>query len=282
MKLGDLCEVVRGSSPRPKSDPRFYGGPVPRLMVSDLTRDGKVVSASTDSLTELGATKSRPMKKGDVVIAVSGAPGLPAILAHDACIHDGFVGLRDLDNRRVNGDFLFAYLMFVKATSISRAVGAIFKNLTTDQIRGIEIPDLPLSEQKRIAEILDQAQALRAKRRAALALLDELTQSIFLDMFGDPVSNSKGWDVRSLSTVLTFPLRNGLSPSKSGKVLANVLTLSAITGCAFNPFAVKESTFMSKPPANQSVSQSDFLICRGNGNVNLVGRGFFPKTSGQK
>ena len=51
----------------------------------------------------------------------------------------------------------------------------------------------PLPEQRRIAEILDKADALRAKRRAALAQLDTLTQSIFLDMFGDPATNPKGW-----------------------------------------------------------------------------------------
>ena len=193
MKLGELCDVVRGSSPRPKDDSRFYGGTIPRLMVADLTRDGKVVSARIDSLTELGAKQSRPMKRGDVVIAVSGAPGLPAVLAHDVCIHDGFVGLRELNNKRLDAEFLYAYLSFIRATSNSKAVGAIFKNLTTDQIKSIEIPDLPLAEQRRIAEVLDKAEALRAKRRAALAQLDSLTQSLFLDLFGDPLKNPKAW-----------------------------------------------------------------------------------------
>lgn len=198
MKLDEVCEVVRGSSPRPKSDPRFYGGSVPRLMVADLTRDGKLVSARIDSLTELGAKQSRPMYQGDVVIAVSGAPGLPAILAHDACIHDGFVGLRNLDQKRINADFLYAYLTFARATSNGKAVGAIFKNLTTDQIKDIEVPDLPVAEQRRIAKVLDRAEALRAKRRAALAQLDSLTQSFFLDLFGDPAINSKGWPTMTL------------------------------------------------------------------------------------
>ncbi len=54
----------------------------------------------------------------------------------------------------------------------------------------------PLAEQKRIAAILDAADALRAKRRESLALLDTLLQSTFLDMFGDPVTNPKGWDDR--------------------------------------------------------------------------------------
>ena len=61
------------------------------------------------------------------------------------------------------------------------------------------VPLLPLPEQRRIADILDNADALRAKRRAALAQLDTLTQSIFLDMFGDPAANPKGWPREPLS-----------------------------------------------------------------------------------
>jgi len=96
-----------------------------------------VVNAKTDSLTELGATKSRPMKTGDLVIAVSGAPGLPAILGSDCCIHDGFVGLRNLDRKQVLPEYLFRFLLFVKAASSNSAVGAIFKNLTSNQVREI-------------------------------------------------------------------------------------------------------------------------------------------------
>ena len=63
------------------------------------------------------------------------------------------------------------------------------------------IPLPPLSEQRRIAEILDKADALRAKRRAALVQLDTLTQSIFLDMFGDPLLNSKDWPLKKLTAL---------------------------------------------------------------------------------
>ena len=65
----------------------------------------------------------------------------------------------------------------------------------------LEIPLPPLPEQRRIAEILDKADALRAKRRAALAQLGTLTQSIFLDMFGDPATNPKGWPVVAIGDI---------------------------------------------------------------------------------
>lgn len=75
----------------------------------------------------------------------------------------------------------------------SRATGANLPRLSPNALAEMRIPLPPLPEQRRIAEILDKADALRAKRRAALAQLDTLTQSIFLDMFGDPATNPKGW-----------------------------------------------------------------------------------------
>lgn len=77
-------------------------------------------------------------------------------------------------------------------------VGGSLLRARPAHVAKIKIPLPPLPEQKRIAEILDRAEALRAKRRAALALLDELTQSIFLDMFGDPIANPIKFPVRKM------------------------------------------------------------------------------------
>ncbi len=200
--LDSLCEIVRGSSPRPQGDPRYYGGPIPRLMVSDVTRDGMYVTPQIDSLTEEGALKSRPMKKGDVVIAVSGDAGEPCILNVDACIHDGFVGLRNLNEEKVFKPYLYQYLKSVKLQNSSLAVGAIYKNLNTDQIRSIPIPLPPLCEQKRIAELLDAADTLRKKDKALLEKYDQLAQSLFLEMFGDPVKNEKGWEMKKIENLV--------------------------------------------------------------------------------
>ncbi|HPS89327.1 MAG TPA: restriction endonuclease subunit S [Methanosarcina vacuolata] len=84
------------------------------------------------------------------------------------------------------------------------AAGANINNLRNEHLDEMQIPLPPLDEQKRIADILDRAEALRAKRRAALAQLDELTQSIFVEMFGDPTRNPKNWDEKSLGNLCSY------------------------------------------------------------------------------
>ncbi|MHB1309025.1 MAG: restriction endonuclease subunit S [Limisphaerales bacterium] len=84
----------------------------------------------------------------------------------------------------------------------SRAAGANLPRLSPSALAEFEIPLPPLAEQRRIAEVLDRAEALRAKRRAALAQLDSLTQSLFLDLFGDPATNPKGFPKKPLASLV--------------------------------------------------------------------------------
>jgi type I restriction enzyme S subunit len=84
----------------------------------------------------------------------------------------------------------------------SRAAGANLPRLSPSALAEFEIPLPPLAEQRRIAEVLDRAEALRAKRRAALAQLDSLTQSLFLDLFGDPATNTKGFPTKPLASLV--------------------------------------------------------------------------------
>ncbi|MGV8990725.1 MAG: restriction endonuclease subunit S [Thiobacillus sp.] len=189
-KIGKTSEVVRGSSPRPQGDPRLFGGPIPRLMVSDLTRDGLWVDATTDSLTEEGAKSSRPMPAQSVVVAVSGAPGLTAILNHDACIHDGFVGLRDLHSDLLP-EFVAYTLNLLRAKNDQQAVGAVFRNLTTDQIKAIFIPVPPLELQKQFRDFLLQMRTVQQDIAESKRLLSELTNVLTVDAFSGELT--KNW-----------------------------------------------------------------------------------------
>ena len=171
--LGELCDLVRGSSPRPQGDLRYFGGPVPRLMIADITRDGMLVQPKIDSLTLEGAKRSRPMPAGSVVMAVSGAVGLPAILKVDACIHDGFVGFRNL-SPQVTPRFLYYLLQFERGRNSARGTGAIWVNLTTEQVSRLRIPLAPLELQERFKNRLDGLENLRAMHQTAAQELEFL------------------------------------------------------------------------------------------------------------
>ena len=103
------------------------------------------------------------MKKGDVVMVVSGAPGLPAILAIDVFIHDGFVGFRELNHSKIRNTYFYYYLKYNKKVNDSYAAGAIFRNLTTDQIKNFDIPLPSLDEQERIVKILNDKLGIAQK-----------------------------------------------------------------------------------------------------------------------
>ena len=84
-----------------------------------------------------------------------------------------------------------------------RHVASTSRLITRQVVGDWQIPLPPLAEQRRIAEVLDRAEALRAKRRAALAQLDSLTQSLFLDLFGDPATNREGIGRSHVSATVT-------------------------------------------------------------------------------
>jgi type I restriction enzyme M protein len=184
VKLETISTIVRGSSPRPQGDPKFFGGPVPRLMVADITRDGMYSTPQIDSLTELGLTKSRPMKKGDVIITVSGNPGLPTILAIDACIHDGFVGLREL-NKDVLPEYLYFALLALQVQHSSQSVGAVFKNLTTDQISNFKIALPPLATQRAIVAEIEAEQKLVEANRELIARFEKKIQAVLARVWNE-------------------------------------------------------------------------------------------------
>ena len=106
-----------------------------------------------------------------------------------------------LPKNGVSRDYLFYFLRTPETVSLatSRCSGANLPRLGPKQLASFQIPLPPLVEQKRIAGILDAEDALRTKRREALAQLDTLMQSTFFDMFGDPVTNPMGWDTSALA-----------------------------------------------------------------------------------
>lgn len=184
IELQELGHVIRGASPRPKGDSRYYGGDVPRLMVQDVTRDGKYVTPSIDFLTEEGAKLSRPCKAGTLTIVCSGTVGIVSFLAVDACIHDGFMALIDIDESKIDKDFLYHQLGTLRDTFEQNAThGGVFTNLTTTTLKEFEVRYTSLSEQRKIADFLGTADSKLNALRRKQELLSQYKRGVMQKLF---------------------------------------------------------------------------------------------------
>lgn len=152
-------------------------------MIADITRDGVYVLPKIDSLTVEGEKKSRPMKTGEVVMAVSGAVGLPAILAVDACIHDGFVGFRSLSDE-VSAEYFYNFLAAYRRLSIGQAVGATFQNLKTDQVREWLVPLPTRAKQAEFNRVAVDMRSLEKQQVAATATAQATFDALLAQVFG--------------------------------------------------------------------------------------------------
>lgn len=116
-------------------------------------------------------------------MVVSGNVGLPARLAVDACIHDGFVGFLNLDERRVLPDFFVLTLEMLKVTHERTKAGAIWQNLTTHQVKAMRIPLPPIESQRWFAKFVrrqeEATNTLRLKRAEEQRIFHSLAERAF-------------------------------------------------------------------------------------------------------
>jgi len=182
VSVSDIGRVIRGASPRPKGDPRYYGGSVPRLMGADVTRDGKYVIPSIDFLTEAGAKLSRPVPAGTLTIVCSGVVGVPSILSVDACIHDGFLAIVDILPECMT-EYLFYYFKPLQQLLDSSAThGGIFTNLTTEILKDFPVSLPPLEKQREIVSDLRSIDSCRNSLIAKEKKIEFLLNSISSDL----------------------------------------------------------------------------------------------------
>lgn len=196
-QISDVFDVARGGSPRPIQN---YLTDAPDglnwIMIGDASDSSKYIETTKKRIKPEGLKKTRMVSEGDFLLTNSMSFGHPYILKTSGCIHDGWLVLSPKDGK-VFPDF-FYYLLgsdTLYREFSKRAAGAVVKNLNTSLVKKVQIPLPPISEQKRIAGILDAADALRVKRRDAIATLDALLQSTFLEMFGDPLANPYKWEI---------------------------------------------------------------------------------------
>jgi len=156
-KIGNIADVVRGASPRPKGDPRYFGGDIPWIKIADVSREpGKYLTRTREGVTPEGASKSRLLPAGSLILSNSGTVCVPKILGMDGCIHDGFVAFPTLQSS-VSKDFLYYWFEFIRPWIIQEnKQGVTQVNLNTAIVRDIDVPLLPLNEQTCIVAKIEE------------------------------------------------------------------------------------------------------------------------------
>lgn len=157
-RLGDICTVCRGGSPRPKGDPKYFGGYIPWIMIADASNSpDRYINSTRETVTEEGAKRSRLLKAGTLIVTNSATIGLPKILGVDGCIHDGFLAFLDL-SPDVERDFLYCFFLNIRTHLERIAPEGTQKNINTNIARLLELPVPPPKLQKAICKFLEVAE----------------------------------------------------------------------------------------------------------------------------
>ena len=191
--LQQICDIQIGKTPS-RSVPEYWGGELPWVTISDFAA-GRIVTTTQERITRIGAAKSgsKRIPRGTLLLSFKLSLGKRALSGCDLFTNEAIAALHVLDHDVADRDYLYWALGSIDYDRlVDRAAKG--KTLNKAKLKILKIPLPPLAEQKRIAGILDAADALRAKRRETLAQLDTLLQSTFHDMFGDPVTNPMGWE----------------------------------------------------------------------------------------
>lgn len=201
--LGDVCDPVSRRDPACSGVDRFT-----YVDLGSVDQHRKAVTGAQELQTSDAPSRARQViAAGDVLVSTV-RPNLNAVATvpthlDGATASTGFAVLRPSVGK-LDTSYVAHWVRspaFV-ADMVRKATGASYPAVSDRIVKQSRIPLPRIAEQRQIARVLDQADALRARRRESLALLGSLTESIFLDMFGDPATNPKGWLVTPLSSLV--------------------------------------------------------------------------------
>ncbi len=193
--LADVAQIIMGQSP-PSSTYNTIGEGLPfyqgKADFGDLYPTPRVYCTEPTRIAEAG----------DILISVRAPVGPTNINRERSCIGRGLSAIRA--GKNLDRDFLLYFLRFYEPELAKAGTGSTFAAVAREDLETIKIPLPPLTEQKRIASLLARADRLRQLRRHARRLADSLLQSVFVEMFGEPDKNPKGFDVCELGEIGTL------------------------------------------------------------------------------
>jgi len=205
-----VAEIVTGNTP-PKKDPENYGLGVPWVKPPDLDGYGPITKTA-ETLSSKGQRLARLLPRDTVMVCCIGSVGRVGIAGTTLATNQQINSL--VFGPTVDPKFGYYYCRFIPQKFASAARNAVVPILNKSNFSKITMPLPPLSEQRRIVEILDQADTLRKKRTESDVKATRILPALFYKMFGDPVTNPKGLPTKPIGDLLD-KLRNGTSKEQN-------------------------------------------------------------------
>lgn len=201
-KLGDICEIVSGSTPRTGID-EYWDGDIKWITPAELDETSYIITDSARKITELAVKKTGllPLPKGTVILSSRAPIGKVAIAGCEMYCNQGFKNLICSDV--IINKYLYWFLKANTAFLNSLGRGATFKEISKAIVSEIEINVPSLSEQENAVANLEEISKVVTLRRQQLTLLDDLKKARFVEMFGDPVDNPMGWNKKRLQDIVS-------------------------------------------------------------------------------
>lgn len=249
-RLDSVAEITMGQAPAGESY-NIDGNGIP--LIAGAGDFGEVHPAPKKYTSAPG----KICQAGDIILGIRATIGSKVLAARQYCLGRGVAGIRarpGLDSR-----YLWHWLTHVAPALEAKAKGATFKQVNRQDIGTLHIPVPRVPEQKRIAEILDKADSLQTKRQAILAKLDTLTKSIFLDRFGDPAKNPKGWPVGKLKNL--GRVTTGSTPPSSKEGMFGGIIPFITPGDLESDQPIKRTVTEAGANASRTVDAGATLVC---------------------
>ena len=193
VKLEEICTIVSGGTPS-RSKPNYWNnGNIPWIKIKDMK--SKYIDSAEEFITEEGLNNSstKMLKRDTILYSIFATLGEVGILKIDACTNQAIAGLSLKEDSNILKEYLYYYLKSKKKDVNNLGRGVAQNNINLSLLRKFKIPVIPLRQQKKIIEVLDNVSSTINNYERELTLLDELVKARFVEMFGDLRVNDKGW-----------------------------------------------------------------------------------------
>ena len=212
VKLEEICTIVSGGTPS-RSKPNYWNnGNIPWIKIKDMK--SKYIASAEEFITEEGLNNSstKMLKRDTILYSIFATLGEVGILKIDACTNQAIAGLSLKEDSNILKEYLYYYLKSKKKDVNNLGRGVAQNNINLSLLRKFRIPVIPLHQQEKIIGVLDNVSNTINNYEREIYLLDELVKARFVEMFGDPVTNPKGWETTSIGDVCYY-IKDG--PHKS-------------------------------------------------------------------